>query len=320
LEYRALQAAVNRVSSVRAECIADALSGLFPEVASQISPSLRSNLLFGALLEHVAYQAESAARGEADLARSADLLDTLVKLPDEKRELLVLDSRDCRKISNSDYESAILLATAGAVRKAYPIARSEYTVALNLLRRLGFAETLPQCAAVVIELERKELLEPMNSYTLSGLPGTIFCDFVASEVRLAETLLHESTHTWLNYAFAALQHKGFSSAEYWSPWRHKPRPAYGIVQATLVFSRLCQFFDRCLRCATISEVDRAYCSSRLRVEAQVLRSNLGMLGKALDEVADTALRAVIAEELNRAINLSPQEEGEATWTKAYGSA
>jgi len=168
--------------------------------------------------------------------------------------------------------------------------------------------TVEGCAGLAIELADKTLLEASNSYTLSGLRGTLFCDRTDSLVRRAETVLHEATHTWLNIMLAERMPQGFRQGQYWSPWRHKLRPAHGILQATLVFSLLCQFFDRCLRFDEVVAVDKAYARARLRVESGVLLDNFSIISEVLMQVEDTPLRAVVAEELNRALNLISRKE------------
>lgn len=304
LEYRALRALVYNASAARRHDISEAVAILFPKVSYRLSPALQQDTMFGAILEHVAYLARRAADGEENLVYSAELLSAAIEcISDQKHEVLVLDSNHCLAAADHGYETPLLLATARALRGACTTSRPEYVAAFRMLKRLAFTDTVDGSTGIVVELQHRQLLEATDSYTLSGLPGTIYCDCVASEVRLAETLLHESTHTWLNRVFATLQPNGFSAKEYWSPWRHKLRPAYGILQATLVFSLLCQFFDRCMQSDDVRAVDRAYACSRLHVEMHVLRSNLDTLSVALKEMEDQALRTVISEELNRAINL-----------------
>ena len=306
LEYRALRVLVQRWSAARRRDLIDAVSLLFPELACGFSPALLDNTAFGALLEHVTYLAQLAADGQEDLASAAELLSTAIEcIKGQSNVILVVSSIQCHEVVNHAYETPLLVCTAGAVRDACAKPHLEYAAALEVLNNLEFNNTVDGCVGVVVELQRKQLLEATTSYTLSGMPGTIYCDRIESKVRLAETLLHESTHTWLNHAFSRLQPNGFSTKEYWSPWRHKSRPAYGIVQATLVFSILCQFFEKCRSSDQFSPVDRAYAGARLKVEIQVLRSSLVTLSAALDEVEDVALRTLMAEELNRAINLCP---------------
>lgn len=303
LEYKALQELVRAAAVERRQSLGRLLKDFQPDSAALLTTS-SADLVVGSLLEHVAAMAKALSQDGQESAPVDELLDAALKVP-SGTPLIVLSKELCHEVAEHEYETPLYLATAGAVAAAQRVPMGEWLAALKLLDHVGCNATLDGCLGVVVDLGTKKLLEPTNSYTLSGVPGTVYCEHVASELRLAETLLHEATHTWLNYAFAAVQPRGFSDTKYWSPWRHKQRPAYGILQATFVFSLLCQFFDRCLASDKVGPVDKAYAESRLKVESQVLRDNLATLTQALGEIEDVALRAVLAEDLNRALNLRP---------------
>jgi len=308
LEYRALDTTLKNALSRRRKAQCTALSLLFPELSEELGATAlwRCNAA-GALLEHVVYRAQLAARGQSSLAEVRELLLAALGLKQAAQPLAVRGA-DCLEVEDHAYETPLLLATAAAVRAGAQQVDSGYDAAIGLLRRAGFMNTVEGCVGLVVELADKTLLEASDSYTLSGLPGTCFCDRVDSLLRRAETVLHEATHTWLNTMLTERQPQGFGQGQYWSPWRHKHRPAFGILQAMLVFSLLCQLFDRCLCLDEVTEVDRAYARARLRVESGVLHDNIATLSDILAQVEDAALRAVLAEELNRALNLSSRKE------------
>jgi len=238
-------------------------------------PSLLSgNIVVAALLEHVVQMAKALHKQQQDLKPIFELIDAILEIPEEMH-LLVLKKSLCIEIMEHDYETPLYIATPAAIFEARRMNTDGWLDALQILDRLGFNFTVNNCSGVIIDLGEKTLLDPTHSYTLSELPGTIYCEHVPSTVRLAETLLHEATHTWLNYAFKVYQSSGFSRREYWSPWRHKSRPVYGILQGAFVFSLLCQFFDACIAGSEIDLVGKAYAASRLNVESQVLRTGAG---------------------------------------------
>jgi 8-oxo-dGTP pyrophosphatase MutT (NUDIX family) len=303
LEYLAIQESVRTVALARRQSLARLLQDLQPGATDRLKARYADPVV-GSLLEHVACMAKSQIQDHREPTPVFELLEVALEVP-RGTPLLVLPKELCYEVAEHDYETPLYLATAEAIAAAHRASTDEWLSALRLLDHVGCSATVGGCLGVVIDLGAKKLLEPTNSYTLSGVPGTVYCEYVASELRLAETLLHEATHTWLNFAFDALQPGGFSDAMYWSPWRHKLRPAFGILQATFVFSLLCQFFDRCLASDKVGLIDKAYAESRLKVESQVLRDNLATLTQALEEIEDVTLRAVIAEDLNRALNLRP---------------
>jgi len=279
-----------------------ALKSLLGQEAANYLPTVIDNTAVVALLEHVVQMVTIINRRQQDLAPIFNLINAVLNVPENTR-LLVLKKSLCFEVLEHNHETPLYLATSAAIAEARYAAMDEWLEALQLIDHLGFNATMDKCVGVVIDLGGKTLLDPTHSYTLSGLPGTLYCEHVPSRVRLAEMLLHEATHTWLNYAFKARQPSGFSLNAYWSPWRHKPHPAYGILQGAFVFSLLCQFFDACIADSDVDSVDKAYAASRLGVEVQVLRNNLAMLEQALDEIQDGSLRATLAEDLNRALNL-----------------
>jgi 8-oxo-dGTP pyrophosphatase MutT (NUDIX family) len=306
LEYRAPRTAVREWAAARRHRMAQAITILFPHLGTDFPAGAEDDRVLGALLEHAAFLARHAANSGRQPLEAEELCVTaFAAAANSSRRVLVVDSKYCLEVASGTYETPLLACTASALDMGLEIARPDYMAAIAFLKRAGFSFPLDPGLAVVVELGRKALLEATNSYTLSGLAGTIYCDRVPSQVRLAETLLHESLHNWLNMAFAVFQPAGFDSELYWSPWRHKLRPAQGLIQGTFVFSILCQFFDQCLKADDIDPVDQAYAAARLRTEVAVLRRHLEALSAPLAQVTNLELRSLLFEELNRAVNLRP---------------
>ena len=303
LEYKKVQLAIHAVAAKRRDDLVRQICDLQPAYADRVQAASKQ-IPFVALLEHIACIAIDLFQTGCDTDPVFELLRASLDFSDEY-PLLILDSESCFEVVVHDYETPLYLATEKSIKDACNLPISDWKNALSLLTSLNCMATVDGCLGIVVILGAKNLLEPTNSYTLSGVPGTVYCEQVDSRVRIAETLLHEATHTWLNYAFTALQPNGFSDQLYWSPWRQKKRPTYGILQATFVFSLLCQFFDRYIASSNVDPIGKAYAESRLRVESQVLRDNAFMLKMALEEVEDVALRALLSEDLNRALNIRP---------------
>lgn len=58
----------------------------------------------------------------------------------------------------------------------------------------------------------------------------------------------------------------------------------------------------------IDPVDKAYAAARLRAEEAVLKRQVDALSEPLGQVTNVALKSLLSEELNRAINLRPDHK------------
>jgi HEXXH motif-containing protein len=72
------------------------------------------------------------------------------------------------------------------------------------------------------------------------LPCAIYTDLVNNPIQLAETVVHEAAHSQLN------EYIGNPSSlpqepTWWSPWKQKYRPAFGILHAVYAFSSVLNF-------------------------------------------------------------------------------
>ena len=99
----------------------------------------------------------------------------------------------------------------------------------------GFAELLAGHAVVVCLLRGKSLGDPLHSWTITRLPGTIFCDYTSHPAVLARDLIHEAGHNWLNDALTATQNVISEETKFFSPWKQAMRPAYGFIHACWAF-------------------------------------------------------------------------------------
>lgn len=82
--------------------------------------------------------------------------------------------------------------------------------------------------------------------TFSRMPGAFVTSPVGSPLALADDLIHETYH---NRLFALEEQGSFYTdaaarrdAIHYSPWRHDPRPIFGILHAFYVFTRVLRFW------------------------------------------------------------------------------
>ncbi|TDC59432.1 hypothetical protein E1258_18045, partial [Micromonospora sp. KC207] len=101
--------------------------------------------------------------------------------------------------------------------------------------RNGFADLLASHAVVVCLLRHKQLGDTLDSWAITRLPGTIYCDHVDEPVVLARDLIHEAGHNWLNDALSATACEISDDARFYSPWKKTNRPAFGFLHACFAF-------------------------------------------------------------------------------------
>ncbi|MEV5766103.1 HEXXH motif-containing putative peptide modification protein [Micromonospora sp. NPDC052213] len=99
----------------------------------------------------------------------------------------------------------------------------------------GFADLLAGHAVVVCLLRHKQLGDTLDSWTITRLPGTVYCDHVDEPVVLARDLIHEAGHNWLNDALGATDCKISDQVTFYSPWKKTNRPAFGFLHACFAF-------------------------------------------------------------------------------------
>lgn len=199
----------------------------------------RSNAMGYALAHHFLEGAELAARsGDRDTltwyrTRVTDppshwftptvLGPAIVRSPDPKslRRSPIADTP--YYLLNPDDESPSL-ATVQLASDVYKIAAE-----------LGFGELLAAHAPIVCLLVERKLDEPLNSWAISRLPGTVFCDHVGDPTILARDLIHEAGHNWLNDALTATGVDLDDGNTWHSPWKNTPRPTFGFIHSCWAF-------------------------------------------------------------------------------------
>lgn len=100
------------------------------------------------------------------------------------------------------------------------MATSAYALAANT----GFGDLLAAHAVMICLLRRRKLGDTLGSWTITRLPGTIFCDHTGDPVVLARDLIHEAGHNWLNDALTATSSKISDEPQFYSPGRRRRGP------------------------------------------------------------------------------------------------
>ncbi|MFG2800560.1 aKG-HExxH-type peptide beta-hydroxylase [Streptomyces pseudovenezuelae] len=184
---------------------------------------------------------------------------------------------------------------------ASPDLRELAAAAYAVGARHGFAGLLAGHAVVLCLLHRKKLGDTLDSWTITRLPGTIYCDHVDEPVVLARDLIHEAGHNWLNDALAATACKISEEATFYSPWKRTMRPAFGFLHACFAFPLTMIYTARVLP-STSGDLHR-FLSTYLDQQRGLLAGTVDDHAHALDLIADPGLRRHLNTVHHEAISL-----------------
>lgn len=167
--------------------------------------------------------------------------------------------------------------------------------------RHGFAGLLADHAVVLCLLHRKRLGDTLDSWTITRLPGTIYCDHVDEPVVLARDLIHEAGHNWLNDSLAATACKISEETPFHSPWKKTLRPAFGFLHACFAFPLTMIYTARVLP-STSGDLHR-FLSTYLDQQRGLLAQTVNDHAHALDLISDPDLRQHLRTVHHEAIGL-----------------
>ncbi|WP_340375662.1 HEXXH motif-containing putative peptide modification protein [Streptomyces sp. SS7] len=167
--------------------------------------------------------------------------------------------------------------------------------------RHGFAGLLASHAVVLCLLHRKKLGDTLDSWTITRLPGTIYCDHVDEPVVLARDLIHEAGHNWLNDALAATACKISEETTFYSPWKRTMRPAFGFLHACFAFPLTMIYTARVLP-STSGDLHR-FLSTYLDQQRGLLAGTVDDHAHALGLITDPDLRRRLRTVHHEAIGL-----------------
>lgn len=239
----------------------------------------------------------SAERNSAELAAHGKaVMDSLNKYSTDSP--FIASHTEMFRIETT-HESPCYLITAHTSLAPKKILSNVHS-AISLIEECGYFHFI-SLSKIICLLDNVANDAPSQSYTLECLPGTIFCDFSAHSVRMAEMILHESIHNWLNMAINSEMIEVPNDQTFFSPWRKKLRPVVGLIHAALVFSVLLEFFFY-LKKSRQGHEYHDYLDSRIAVEQRKLEDSKAILGEALAIFPESKTKAIICEEINRAFN------------------
>lgn len=165
----------------------------------------------------------------------------------------------------------------------------------------GFADLLAGHAVVVCLLRHKQLGATLDSWTITRLPGTIYCDHVNEPLVLARDLIHEAGHNWLNDALNATACETSDEVRFYSPWKKTKRPAFGFLHACFAFPLTMIYTARVLP-ETSGDLYR-FLTAYLEQQRGLLATTAADHDRALALITDPTLRERLRSVHREALSL-----------------
>ncbi|MCA6622919.1 MAG: hypothetical protein IM542_10180 [Pseudanabaena sp. M165S2SP1A06QC] len=154
--------------------------------------------------------------------------------------LMLFRMSDCITISDPRNESSAFIPLVQQSSRKGLGASEMLSEAAALINLWSDWINLSQHVGQIVILHVFPSTDTMRSYTLSMLPCAVYTDLVNNPIQLAETIVHETAHNQLNEYIG----NPFSLPQeptWWSPWKQKYRPAFGILHAVYAFSSVLKF-------------------------------------------------------------------------------
>ncbi|MFI2238224.1 aKG-HExxH-type peptide beta-hydroxylase [Streptomyces chrestomyceticus] len=154
----------------------------------------------------------------------------------------------------------------------------------------GFGDLIAEHAVVLCLLRHKALGETLDSWSITRLPGTLFCDYTDEPAVLARDLVHEAGHSWLNDALTAVHAKISDEVSFYSPWKGTLRPAFGFLHACWSFPLMMLHTAAVLGSGECSGNLRRFLGTYIDEQRRLLAPTEADHAAALDLVPDPELR------------------------------
>jgi len=193
------------------------------------------------------------------------------------------------------------VSPAALGRGECPEGSAAVTAAIALLNELDSSEPIRQSLGLVVLLNRREIGEPASGWTTTAFPGTVYLDWYSKAEFLAKDLVHESTHAWLNDALDACAVDFSPDESYYSPWKERLRPAYGMLHSIAAFSKVTNFLTRLYGFSHDPAV-KEYCKIRVQQEQGRLKEAQSSAYAVLALVDDEEIAAIVRSEYEEALD------------------
>jgi hypothetical protein len=204
---------------------------------------------------------------------------------------LLLDKQYCktRPPFYTENTKDIILLTKEALDHGFQEVPSTYLDrSWKSIKDTQFLPLVEQTGSIIVHLEKQSNDDDLTAYT-TQFQGITFTDWSNNPLVYAESIVHESAHSLLNYYLEALNLQMPATA-YWSPWRQTNRPAYGVLHGVWAFSHVYEFYKH----LAIAE-NREEHHIRAEREKKDLINVHGSLSEILEDVGSDQLRELVRD-------------------------
>lgn len=154
----------------------------------------------------------------------------------------VFDKNDCYRLDSHDFESALYLVPFEPVKTVSSIKKSLVVCISQLKKKYNFLDdVIVNFLFIILDSKRFNGRLNNNSYTLSDTPNTIYLDVFDLNVITKENIVHEITHSLLNFAIDSESNNLEQAPSLFSPWKNSFRPAKNILHTFFAFSVVFDF-------------------------------------------------------------------------------
>lgn len=247
-----------------------ALRNLFPDARASFLVSDEITARDAALVDHLFYLALDLVKNgqEGQLDTLGNALTVVATGFDAADSPLSVCRDDCIYVDDSAFLSPIYLYDFA--RSVRPRPQERLSEAMSHISVTGLDAFVRHSMGLVVKLDEKSNEEHLESYTITALHGSIFMDVHATAIRNAETLVHESSHNWLNYLFDHFDEPLPDKPTWFSPWRGVERPVAGMVHAIVAFAFVILFLRTARERIVLPPAEAAYAEAQARAQMKRL--------------------------------------------------
>lgn len=207
---------------------------------------------------------------------------------------MIIDKNDCITYKDSNFLDDLYIIPYEIQSKINKNINITFKKSWKLIQESGYEELLNISLEAIIIIDKSLTKDTTNSYTIKNFPLTIYTDYLDDELLLAENIIHEAGHNFLNELLEAYKIKIDNSVTIFSPWKEKERPLFGFLHAVWSFSIVTNFYKSILQ-------HNEFISQRIDYEKERLIKVSDNFNHACNFIKDDHVKNILKSEYNKAI-------------------
>lgn len=204
---------------------------------------------------------------------------------------LLLDKQYCetRPPFHAKQTKDLILLTKDALDQGFQGVTPAYLEqSCQFIKQTQFLPLVEQAGSIIVHLQKQDNDDDLTAYT-TQFQSIIYTDWSNNPLTYAESIVHESAHSLLNYYIETLNVK-MPSTSYWSPWRQTNRPAFGVLHGIWAFSHVYHFYNRLATAENREEYQQR--AEREKKDLLFVRDSLEAI---LEDIGSEQLRELVRE-------------------------